>query len=228
MPDARPGGAPKVFRAHPGDGTLIDISVALREGTAEWPGDTPYSCRWACQIALGDPVNVSVLCGSPHVGTHADAPVHLEAGSVGAGDLPLDAFVGPATVVDARRCVGEIGLEHVAVNRLVGGRLLLRTGRSIAEGSFPDDWPVLSEQCADALLSAGLRLLGVDAPSVDPRTSRTLPVHRALFSHGACILENLDLRNIEAGRYELLAVPVRIAGADAAPVRALLRRFPAP
>ncbi len=173
-------------------------------------------------------MNVSVLSGSPHVGTHADAPLHVEAGSAGAGDLPLDAFVGPVTVVDARGCIGEIGFEHLGVNAIPGGRLLLRTGRGIADGAFPDDWPVLSESCAEALVRAGLRLLGVDAPSVDPRTSRTLPVHRALFSNGACILENLDLRNVDAGNYELLAAPIRIEGADAAPVRALLRRLPAP
>ena len=205
--------------------SLIDISVALREGTPEWPGDTPFSCRWSWEIARGESVNVSVLSGSPHVGTHADAPLHVDAGAAGASELSLDAFVGTAMVVDVRGADGELGLRELglASGTVPGGRLLLKTGQTIAGGIFPERWPVLSGSCVDALLEGGLRLLGVDAPSVDPRESRALPVHRALFSAGACILENLVLRDVAPGAYELLAAPIKIDGADAAPVRALLR-----
>ncbi len=209
--------------------SLIDISVALREGTPEWPGDTPFSCRWAWEIARGESVNVSVLSGSPHVGTHADAPLHVDDGAPGASELPLEAFVGTATVVDVSRGKGELELGDLGLSSgtVDGGRLLLKTGQTIAGGQFPERWPVLSVACVDALLRGGLRLLGVDAPSVDPRESRGLPVHRALFSANACILENLDLRDVAPGEYELLAAPIRIDGSDAAPVRALLRSLPA-
>jgi arylformamidase len=208
--------------------SLIDISVALREGTPEWPGDTPFSCRWAWEIARGESVNVSVLSGSPHVGTHADAPLHVETGATGASDLPLEAFVGRARVVEVHRTDGELGLHDLglASGLVDGGRLLLKTSQSIAGGRFPERWPVLSAACVDALVAGGLRLLGVDAPSVDPRESKALPVHRALFRSRACILENLDLRAVAPGTYELLAAPLRIEGADAAPVRALLRAVP--
>jgi arylformamidase len=104
-----------------------------------------------------------------------------------------------------------------------GERLLLRTGRTIAGGQFPDEWPCLSEACARTLLGRGLRLLGVDAPSVDPRTSKTLPVHHMLFSSNAYILENLDLRRVTPGPYELIALPLKYMALDAAPVRAVLR-----
>nr|WP_148306329.1 cyclase family protein [Gemmatirosa kalamazoonensis] len=102
-------------------------------------------------------------------------------------------------------------------------RLLLRTGRTIATGTFPHDWPWLSTACVRALAARGLVLLGVDAPSVDARESKTLDTHHALFDAGAFNVENLDLRAASAGRYELLAAPLRIVGLDAAPLRALLR-----
>ena len=207
--------------------SLIDISLTLREGTPEWPGDTPFSCRWTWEMARGASVNVSALSGSPHVGTHADAPLHVQDGWLGVSDLPVDAFIGEATVVDVRRhesAVLELSDLSLAPQDIAGGRLLLQTGCSIAAGAFPDHWPVLSADCARALVDGGLRLLGVDAPSVDGRESRTLPVHRTLFAGGACILENLDLREVIPGRYMLHAAPVKIEGADAAPVRAVLQR----
>jgi arylformamidase len=102
-------------------------------------------------------------------------------------------------------------------------RLLLRTGSSIAGGRFPEQWPVLSVEVVEELQARGLRLLGVDSPSVDARESKTLDVHHALFHRGSIIVENLDLRAVPDGEYELVALPMRLVGADAAPVRAFLR-----
>ena len=206
--------------------TLRDISIALRDGTPEWPGDTPYSCRWTWSMAKGATVNVSAITTSPHVGTHADAPLHVKEGWPGSHELPLEPFVGPALVVDVSDIDEEIRFEQL--ERRLGGatpveRLLLRTGRTIAAGPFPESWPALTESCARSLLGLGLRLLGVDAPSVDRRDSTTLAVHHMLFSGGAYNLENLDLRRVQPGSYELLAAPLRIMALDAAPVRALLR-----
>lgn len=203
---------------------IRDISIALREGTPEWPGDTPYSCRWASLIANGESVNVSAMLASPHVGTHADAPLHVRDGWPGSHELPLDAFMGAAAVVDVSAHSATIEREALAYDPASdGGRLLLRTGRSIATGQFPTDWPTLSEACVRSLVGHGLRLLGVDAPSVDPRESRTLPVHHMLFSGNAYILENLDLRRVRPGRYELIALPLKVMALDAAPARAILR-----
>jgi arylformamidase len=202
-----------------------DISVEVREGTAEWPGDTPYSCGWSWQIARGDSVNVSAITMSPHVGTHADSPLHVTDGAPGSESLPLEAFIGEAYVVGAEDAPGTIDIQWLE-GRLPEGRtverLLIRTGRTIAEGPFPAAWPTLTTECAALLCSRGLRLLGVDAPSVDDREAKELMVHHVLFGGGAMILENLDLRGVAAGRYELLALPLRIAGLDAAPVRAVL------
>jgi arylformamidase len=204
---------------------LYDVSVAVRVGTPEWPGDAPFGCGWTARIADGATVNLSSISGSPHVGTHADAPLHVRDGWPASDALPLVAFMGDALVLDVSACA-DGPLPIPADDRRLAGveRLLLRTGRTIADGVFPAAWPVLAVETAVALAARGLRLMGVDAPSVDERENRTLDVHRALFGGGAYVLENLDLRAVPEGRYELIAPPQRLVGLDAAPVRAVLRR----
>ena len=207
--------------------TLRDISIVLSPRTPEWPGDTPFDCRWTWKMSEGASVNVSAISGSPHVGTHADAPLHVRDGWAGADALPLDAFIGPALVVDLTGHQGAIEWRDLAQwTARVSARLLLRTGCSIAGGHFPERWPWLAPECVDTLLAGGLRLLGVDCPSVDDRESKSLVVHHRLFAGGASILENLDLSNVPSGEFELLAQPLAIEGLDAAPVRAVLRSLP--
>jgi len=203
---------------------LYDVSVAVRVGTPEWPGDAPFDCGWTARIADGASVNLSSTSGSPHVGTHADAPLHVHDGWPASDALPLGAFLGDALVLDVSDAAsGPLAIAPDDL-RLAGvERLLLRTGRTIATGRFPADWPVLSAETAAALARRGVRLVGVDAPSVDARESKSLEVHRALFAGGAFVLENLDLRDVPEGRYELIALPQRLVGLDAAPVRAVLR-----
>ena len=203
---------------------IHDISVLVRPGTPEWPGDAPFTCGWTSRLSDGASVNLSHTAGSPHVGTHADAPLHVRDGAPASDALPLTPFLGETLVLDVSDAPAgplDLGADDLRLCDCV--RLLLRTGRTIAEGRFPADWPVLSATTARALAQRGMRLVGVDAPSVDERESRTLDVHHALFDHGAYVLENLDLRGVAPGRYELIALPQRLAGLDAAPVRALLR-----
>ena len=212
-------------RASPGGpDSLIDISIVVSASTPEWPGDTPFSCRWTWDMARGDSVNVSSVTTSPHVGTHADAPFHVDARWPTSEHLPLPAFSGPVTVVDVSREDGALPQSSLGVGR-PPARLLLRTGRCIADGPFPESWPWLADEAVRDLLAGGMILLGVDAPSVDARESTTLAVHRRLFEGGACVLENLDLRRVPPGDYDLTAFPLRLAGLDAAPVRAVLRRL---
>jgi arylformamidase len=169
-------------------------------------------------------VNLSSITCSPHVGTHADAPLHVRDGWPGSHELPLDAFFGPALLIDVSETKGEIGFAAVEPLLISGNpeRLILKTGCTIAGGEFPDDWPTLSESCARDLLGLGLTLLCVDAPSVDQRDSKSLAVHKMLFSGNAFIIENLDLRRTPAGEYDIMAFPVKMMSLDAAPVRAVL------
>ncbi len=142
----------------------------------------------------------------------------------GSHEIPLEAFYGPAVVIDVSNLEGEITFDQIepTISRFRLQRLLLKTGKSVATGSFPDEWPTLSEACARQLLGLGLKLLGVDAPSVDQRDSKPLPVHKMLFSQNAFILENLELRRTPPGEYQLIAFPVKMMSLDAAPVRAIL------
>ena len=223
------------------DRSPIDASVLLGPGTPEWPGDVPYACGWTCTIAGGAPFNLSAITLSPHVGTHADAPLHVRDGWPASETLALDAFLGPALVLDVRDAPagpdpdgpGALTLDALERSARAQGvqlaealrdapRLLLRTGRTIADGRFPEGWPWVHADAVTALIARGLRLLGVDAPSIDARDSKTLATHHALFGGGACNLENLDLRGVAPGRYGLIAPPLRLAGLDGAPVRALL------
>jgi arylformamidase len=178
-------------------------------------------------MASGASVNVSSFTASPHVGTHADAPLHVRDGWSGSHELSLDAFFGPAIVVDVSTLTKEIEMEDLEkiLSLPYVERLLLKTGRTIASGAFPEDWPTLSETCVRTLLGRNLRLLGVDAPSVDARDSKALPVHNMLFSANAAILENLDLRRVSPSMYELMAFPLKLMALDAAPVRAVLRQI---
>ncbi len=205
---------------------LQDISVALSATTPPWPGDTPFTCGWAWAMADGASVNVSKWETSPHVGTHADAPLHVRRDGAGADALPLAPFIGPARVVDVSALPGPISLVSLQRAGWTPGtvRLLLRTGATTARGTFPERWPALAPDAAAALVRDGLKLLGVDCPSVDERESKELAVHHALFGGGAYVLENLDLRDVAPGPYQLLALPLKVGVCDAAPVRAFLRK----
>lgn len=209
---------------------LLDISICVAPGTPEWPGDTPYACGWTARLDAGSTVNLSAITLSPHVGTHADAPLHVRDGWPASDALPVAAFVGRAAVLDLSASSGEIAYDALAAAAGVQGvdldstaRLLLHTGRTIADGHFPELWPWLAPACVQRLCAAGLVLLGVDAPSVDGRESKDLATHHALFGAGAWNLENLDLRAVPPGRYELLALPLSLGRLDAAPARAVLR-----
>lgn len=219
----------------PGQRILHDISVVLRPGAPEWPGDVPFSCGWTMEMRAGANLNLGHFAMSPHVGTHADAPLHVIPDGSDSGAFPLEAFRGPAFVLDlpealqscaypSEACIELEDLEPLLPPDVT--RLLLRTDASTAEGAFPDVWPSLTPACVGALCARGLRLLGVDAPSVDPREAKDLATHRALFEGGAFNLENLDLRGVAQGWYELVAYPLRLRGLDAAPVRAVLLSMP--
>ena len=209
---------------------VVDVSVAFGAATPPFPGDTPFHCGWAWDMAQGASVNVGRVTTSLHVGTHADAPLHVRHGAPTSETLPLDVFRGPARVIDVSHFGDGHEITPAELHAALGGddvptRLLLRTGRCVAGGTFPEGWPALHADTARGLVAGGLRLLGTDCPSADLRPAQALVVHHALFDGGAYNLENLRLEHAEPGEYELVAYPVLVAGADAAPVRAVLVRL---
>ncbi|WP_221032761.1 cyclase family protein [Actomonas aquatica] len=203
--------------------SFIDITRPLRSDTPPWPGDHPVVFTAAARIAEGSAVNLGNLSLSVHNGTHADAPYHYNENGTTIDQVPLDAYVGPAQVVDVR---GHATISVALLESLgapTAPRLLLHTGAWSAPDQFPETWPLLDLDVPAWLAERGVRVIGLDAPSVDALTSKDLPRHHACDHADVLILENLLLDAASPGLYELIALPLRIAGADGSPIRAVLR-----
>lgn len=203
---------------------IYDIVHTLRDGMAVWPGDTPFSRMLRMKLDEGDCVDASAITLSVHAGTHLDAPGHYLPGGCTVEKLDLSTLIGPAELVTV--CPGSPAgitgaeLETVLARRPL--RLLLRANPPYSLTEFPRGFVPLTIQAAEAIVAAGVRLLGVDAPSVDPFESSTLSVHQVLGQGGVIIVENLCLQDVPDGRYTLIALPLKIESGDGSPVRAVL------
>jgi arylformamidase len=201
---------------------LIDISRPLAADTACWPGDVPFAFRLGATIAGGASVNVGSIQTSVHTATHCDAPFHFDDRYVTVERMVLDKFVGPAWVVDVRgasRWRDRLeGLDFTDTRRV-----LFHTGGWPDTTRFPELIPVMEPELPEWLAERAVWLIGVDLPSVDPLDSKTLDIHHALGEYGITIIEGLWLERVPAGRYELIALPLKLVGADGSPVRAVLR-----
>jgi arylformamidase len=199
---------------------VIDISVAVRPGMVIYPGDPDVRLERVSSIAEGAPANLSRLDFGVHSGTHVDAPLHFIEGGAGAEELSLDVLVGSALVVDAR---GADVLDAAAVGPVAAGteRVLFRTRNSElwARHEFVEDHVSLTADGAAALVERGVRLVGIDYLSVGDESA-----HHALLGAGVVVVESLDLRDVEPGRYTLVCAPLKLVGSDGAPARALLLR----
>jgi len=203
---------------------IYDISPLVDEAIAVWPGDTPYAARDLLRLEDGHSVHLSTLTLSCHTGAHADAPCHYVAGAAGIDAVPLEPYLGPCLLVDVRprdHAVRPADLEGVD---LAGAeRLLLRTGCVADRTRFPEPLTCLTVELVEHLAAHGVVLVGLDSPSVDRFDSKDLPVHKALHRLGLANLESLALDGVPPGRHELIALPLRLKGRDASPVRAILR-----
>lgn len=204
--------------------TLIDITPPIRAGMAVFPGDAP--CKVAQTFAIGPecPVNVTEVSFSTHCGAHADAPLHYDPQGKSIDQLDLADFIGPARVIDARGA-GPLCMPEEIEAALVGcpSRVLLRLADAIDPMVWPAGFRALAPETMELLAERHVKLVGVDVPSVDPDTSKDLPSHRVAQRKDLRILENLVLSGVKTGDYELIALPIRLEGLDAAPVRAILR-----
>lgn len=212
-----------VQKESPARGSLIDITHAHSNSLAPWPGDTPFDFQFVARLRDGATCNVGRLHCSIHTGTHADAPYHYNDAGRTIDALSPDIFIGPARVFEA--------LGHEVLTREVFAgldakatpRVLIRTNTSDDKSVFPPRIPTLAPDVPAWLGAQGVRLIGLDVPSVDQVDSKTLPLHHALDAAGIIILENLDLRAAAPGVYELISLPLKITGGDGSPIRAVLR-----
>ncbi len=203
--------------------SLIDISQRVTQTTAVFPGDTEFSLRKVMSMEGGGSCDVGTITTTLHIGTHADAPSHFAADAPGIGEVPLERYFGPAKVVE-RIGDGPITADEVATWGMMRGmRYLVRTRTTVDPDIFPPAFAHLDPAAATALAQSGVTLFGIDTPSVDHQDSKTLDAHKALLAGDVAIVENLDLTAARPGHYELIAFPLNLPGADASPVRAVLR-----
>jgi arylformamidase len=203
---------------------LWDISQVLRPALPVWPGDTPFAHRPRWSIGEGSPVNVAAFETTTHAGTHADAPLHYAADGRDAASLDLAPYLGACRLVDARGAGSAVTRAFLA-ERLFDPppRVLLRTYETFPHEEWVSDFTAVEADAIVWLASQGVRLIGVDSPSLDPETSKTMDAHHAVRAHDMRILEGLVLDDVPPGDYELIALPLRLAGLDSSPVRAVLR-----
>jgi arylformamidase len=202
---------------------LYDISATIRPAIPVWPGDTAFAARLAWSIDAGASVNVTAITTTPHLGSHADAPFHTEPRGVGIADMPIESYLGPCRVIKVP-ATPLIEPRHVEGIDLASPRRVLFRSDSVRDRrSFPERFTALSPELATLLGTRGVLLVGMDTPSVDPFDSKELLAHHALARGGVAILEGLLLDGVPEGIYELIALPLKMEGLDASPVRAVLR-----
>ncbi|MCP3939134.1 MAG: kynurenine formamidase [Actinomycetia bacterium] len=206
-----------------GRGDLIDLSPLASPATAVWPGDTPLTREVLASLAEGSSVDLSTLHSTVHLGTHTDSWSHVVEGSETIDRMPLDAYVGPCQVVHVEVGRNELVTPDHLPDLLEAPRLLVATGTFPDPDEFNTDFAAFDPDTPRWLAEHGGRLLGTDAPSVDVFSSRDLPTHHTCVERRLAILEGLVLAGVPDGVYELIALPLRLAGFDASPVRAVLR-----
>ncbi len=201
----------------------IDVSQPLHNAIPTWPGDTAFDYHVSWPMAESGSVNVGSVTMSIHTGTHIDAPFHFDNAGLTTEQLDVNIYMGKARVVQVHgietltpEVLADVALDGVE-------RLIVRTDAWPDKTVFPSSIPAVDPNLAPFLEALGVKLLGLDLPSVDPLDSKPLPAHHALAAHGIYILEGLVLDEITPGDYELAAVPLPLVGADGSPVRALLR-----
>lgn len=204
---------------------VIDISRRLENGMPVWPGDTPFHYEVSWSKADSGSVNVGSLSMSTHTGTHVDAPFHFDDEGKRIIELDLELYIGPVRVLDmtGKDSIGAKDLGNLDLEGFT--RVLFRTLSWQNSGEFPVKIPHLEADLGPYLAEKGIRLIGVDVPSVDPIDSKDLLAHHSLNDNGIHILESVLLDKVEPGDYELIALPLPIVEGDGSPVRAILRSY---
>lgn len=203
---------------------LYDISPPIRPGIPVWPGDTAYEEVRTWQLGGGCPVNVAKFTMSTHTGAHADAPLHYDPGGAPAGAVALEPYLGRCRVIDLAGVMPLIRPEHFAGHlEDAPPRLLFRTYAAAPREHWDSGFTAVSPEAIALCARAGACLIGIDTPSLDPQDSKTMDAHKALRRARMAVLEGLVLDGVPSGDYELIALPLKLANLDAAPVRAVLR-----
>ena len=203
---------------------LYDITPAVTASLAVWPGDTPPTREVLADLKRGDTITLSTLHATVHLGAHADAPSHYGADAAAIDARSLDPYLGPCRVVRIAAARGTRIPPSAIPGDFRGERVLIATGTYPDPTSFNEDFAALEPATVDLLHDRGARLVGIDTPSVDLFASKDLAAHRRFLAHDMAILEGIVLSGVPEGEYELIALPLKLTGFDASPVRAILRK----
>lgn len=206
---------------------IYDISLTLSTETVRWVTAQPFELIGRKRMNRGDKNNSSSIHASVHAGTHVDAPFHFVSDGATIESLPLDLFLGTARVCQLQG-VAQISAADVRGLDLAGEKRVLfktRNSQLLQKSTYDPAFVPFSVDGAHALVSLGVQLVGLDYLSVAP-ADQQVPVHRAFLDRGVILLEGIDLSEVPPGHYELICPPIKVAGSDGSPCRAVLRELP--
>ena len=206
----------------------LDVSLTLKSGMFHWPGDPPVLIERVHSMDKGDTANLSRIAMGVHSGTHIDAPVHFIKGGWGIDQIPLDALIGAARVIEIYDGM-SIKAAELAGHRIAKGeRILLKTANSrnglLHRDSFTETFIYMEKAAAEFLVSSSIRILGVDYLSIGGYKKNGPDVHRLLLGAEIPVIEGIDLVGVSAGSYDMICLPMKILDADGAPARVLLKK----
>ena len=205
---------------------IWDISPPIHAASPVFPGDTAYQQQWVATISPGCAVNVSTITLSPHIGAHADAPLHYDPAGATAGAVDLLPYLGPCRVIHALNCGALIEWNHIEhATRQLPQRVLVRTYDRMPVDRWDANLAAYAPATVERLAALGVQLIGIDTASIDPADSKSLDSHQIIRRRNLRVLENLVLDDVPEGDYELIALPLKLMTADASPVRAILREL---
>jgi arylformamidase len=200
---------------------IYDITPPITPKLAVWPGDTRPSREVLCDMARGDNITLSTLRATVHLGAHADAPSHYGKAAAAIESRKLDLYLGPCQVLHvSAKQKQRVKVDEIEIK---AERFLMATATLSNPEEFNTDFAAYDPEFISWLHERGVRLIGIDTPSIDVFDSKDLPSHQTVLKHDMAVLEGLVLDAVPDGVYELIALPLKLVGFDASPVRAILR-----
>ena len=202
---------------------IYDISPFISSESSVFPGDKPFYEKVTLDYKKGDKIKLSSFEMSPHIGAHADAPLHYSEGGKAIDQQSLEIYMGPCTVIDVSKTKNiRLLPQDIKLVQKLNPRVLFKTNSIKSFNHWQDDFIALSPELVFELSKREVILVGIDTPSVDPSKDSELLSHTACFNYDVSILENLDLKNVQEGNYNLIALPLKLKGLEASPTRAIL------
>ena len=203
---------------------IWDISQRIHAAMPLWPGEPTVTLSRHAAIGPDCPVNVGAIAMPLHTGTHADAPLHYSDAGLESAECALEPYVGRCVLIDVTGAGELVEVSDCDWEALAGHtRVLMRSYPRFPHDAWDSNFKAIAPAVIDQFGAAGVQLIGVDVPSLDPETSKTMDAHHRVLAADMRILEGLVLDDVPAGEYELIALPLKLVGADASPVRAILR-----